>query len=183
MHEITIPESSHHAHLFSLYPYTNLVRFYSFLKILSQSISQQIHQQDNHNQDQCRAISQRQLCLHIRSTGGNHIQMIRQGHTLIQNTGRKLRQEVCGTSKQNRRRLSRNTSQGENQPVIMFGIPIGRMTCQIVCNFVAPNARLPSRILSGMAFKASSVVRMTKGTQSKPNVKEPARILSPNPYN
>ena len=27
----------------------------------------------------------------------------------------------------------------------------------------------------------SSVVRMTKGTQSKPNVKEPARILSPNP--
>ena len=38
---------------------------------------------------------------------------------------------------------------------------------------------MPSRILSGIAFNASSVVRITKGTQSKPNVKEPARILSP----
>ena len=34
-----------------------------------------------------------------------------------------------------------------------------------VCNLVAPKARLPSRKLSGIAFKASSVVRITKGTR------------------
>lgn len=35
-------------------------------------------------------------------------------------------------------------------PVMMLGIPIGRITCQMVCSLVAPKARLPSRKLSGI---------------------------------
>ena len=65
------------------------------------------------------------------------------------------------------------------RPVMMFGIAIGMITCQIVCNLVAPKARLFSLKLSGIAFKASSVVRIMRGTHNKPKVREPAKILSP----
>ena len=63
----------------------------------------------------------------------------------------------------------------------MLGIPIGRITCQMVWSLLAPSARLPSRKLSGMAFRASSVVRITSGSASRPSVSEPAMMLSPKP--
>ena len=66
-------------------------------------------------------------------------------------------------------------------PVMMRGIPIGSTTFQIVWSLVAPRARLPSRIPAGMSFRASSVVRIISGRESSPRVREPARMLSPNP--
>ncbi len=66
-------------------------------------------------------------------------------------------------------------------PVITRGIDIGSSTFQMVWNLVAPRAMEPSRKLSGMLLKASSVVRMTIGSARSPMVREPARMLSPKP--
>ena len=57
-------------------------------------------------------------------------------------------------------------------PVIMAGVAIGRTVFQRVSAFVAPSARLPSRILLGIRAKPSSVETITTGTVRRAKVKE-----------
>jgi hypothetical protein len=52
----------------------------------------------------------------------------------------------------------------------------GRTTWTVVCNFVAPNAREPSRNESGIVFKASSVVLIITGNIIMLKVNPPAII-------
>ena len=67
------------------------------------------------------------------------------------------------------------------KPVMMFGNAIGSTTLRIVCNFVAPKAKLPCRNESSILFNASSVVRIIRGNDINANVNEPAMIESPQP--
>src|SRR5690554_464058 len=64
-------------------------------------------------------------------------------------------------------------------PVIILGNAIGNTTFRMVCNLVAPKAKLAFLMVLGIAFKASSVVRITKGKINNPKVNEPAIIESP----
>src|SRR5690554_8184999 len=57
-------------------------------------------------------------------------------------------------------------------PVKILGKAIGNTTLRMVCNLEAPNAKLPVRIEVGIAFKASSVVLITKGNTKSPNVSD-----------
>ena len=77
--------------------------------------------------------------------------------------------------------ISTSGTNMEAQLPLAYGTALVLILIILLVNLVAPNALLPSRKLSGIAFNASSVVRITKGTQSNPNVSEPARMLSPNP--
>ena len=149
------------------------IRLNLLLKVFPQGVCQQVHQEDNEYQHQCRAVGNGKLRFHIRTAGRDDIEVIRKRHALVEDTCRQLWQEVGGTGEKDGCRLARNTPQRQNQSSNDIG------TCQMVCSLVAPNARLPSRMLSGMAFSASSVVRITKGRLSKPSVNEPARMLSP----
>lgn len=155
------------------------IRLNLLLKVFPQGVCQQIHQEDNQYQHQCCAISDGKLRFHIRTAGRDDIEVIRKRHALVEDTGRQLRQEVGGTGERMGAVSPETRPSARISPVMILGIPIGRMTCQMVWSLVAPNARLPSRMLSGMAFSASSVVRITKGRLSKPSVNEPARMLSP----
>src|SRR5690554_8084904 len=64
-------------------------------------------------------------------------------------------------------------------PVMIFPKAAGKTMRLIVCNLVAPNAKLPSRYLCGTANNASSEVLIINGKTNKPRVKEPAKMESP----
>jgi hypothetical protein len=64
-------------------------------------------------------------------------------------------------------------------PVAMPGIDAGSTWRQIVCHFVAPSARAPSRIDGGTARIASREAMITTGRTSRPSVSEPDSTTRP----
>ena len=77
--------------------------------------------------------------------------------------------------------LTNATETDKIRPVMIFGKAIGSTTRRMVCNFVAPKARLPCRNESSILFRASSVVRIIRGSDINASVNEPAMIESPQP--
>ena len=64
-------------------------------------------------------------------------------------------------------------------PVMMPGMAGGMTTREMVCHWVAPRARLPSRRDDGTLRSASSVVRITVGRTIRARVICPAIRLTP----
>lgn len=107
--------------------------------------------------------------------------MVRQCHTLIENTRWQLWQKICGTSKQNRRRLSRNTSQGKNQPCDNVRHPHRQNDVPDRLQLRCPQGPATFTHTVGNGFQSFLRCPNDQRYTKQPNVKEPAKILSPNP--
>ena len=83
------------------------VRLDFLLKMLAQGICQQIYEKNDNNQYQGRAVGDGKLCIQVCAAGGYDVQVIRQGHALVEDAAGKLGQEVSGAGEEDRRRLAR----------------------------------------------------------------------------
>ena len=117
----------------------------------------------------------------ICSARGYDIQVVRQCHALVEDTSRQLGKEIGRHGEQDRAVSPDTRPTDKIRPVMIFGKAIGSTTRRMVCNFVAPNAKLPCRNESSMLFRASSVVRIIRGSDINASVNEPAMIESPQP--
>ena len=83
--------------------------------MLAQGICQQIYEKNDNNQYQSRAVGDGKLCIQVCAAGGYDVQVIGQGHALVEDAAGKLGQEVGGAGEEDGRRLARHTAQGQNQ--------------------------------------------------------------------
>ena len=90
------------------------IRLNLLLKVFPQGVRQQVHQEDNEYQHQCRAVGNGKLRFHIGAAGRDDVEVIRKRHALVEDTCRQLWQEVGGTGEKDGCRLARNTPQRQN---------------------------------------------------------------------
>ena len=74
------------------------IRLNLLLKVFPQGVRQQVHQEDNEYQHQCRAVGDGKLRFHIGAASRDDVEVIRKRHALVEDSGRQLRQEVGGTA-------------------------------------------------------------------------------------
>ena len=99
------------------------IRLNLLLKVFPQGVRQQVHQEDNEYQHQCRAVGNGKLRFHIGAAGRDDVEVIRKRHALVEDTCRQLWQEVGGTGEKDGCRLARNTPQRQNQSGDDIGYP------------------------------------------------------------
>lgn len=108
------------------------IRLNLLLKVFPQGVRQQVHQEDNEYQHQCRAVGNGKLRFHIGLAGRDDVEVIRKRHALVEDTCRQLWQEVGGTGEKDGAVSPETRPSARISPVMILGIPIGRMTCQMV---------------------------------------------------
>ena len=91
------------------------MRFEFVLEVVAQGVGQQVHQQNDDDEHKGRTVGNGYLFFHVSAAGGQHVQVIGQGHTLVEHALRQLGQEVGGAGEEDGGRFARHAPQRQNE--------------------------------------------------------------------